>query len=190
MNYLEHQVTLSHQNPLTRFCEYIDAFDLFSSGIVTRVPHDDVAQPHLDQRHRPLPFLSDRFRDRNCVDSYWWENMLSPIWRLSNEMYCILVTSNWLDLFTDLHNLIFLLEQLSVLPDLFHTSIRYVLQWAVKPRAYSYTFVHNKPLEKAWTDLLGRSSAPAVIRRLVQAPVLSSSSATNFQWPSSTEIMS
>lgn len=55
------QVTLTHRDVAMRLCVYIDASDLVWSGVVTQLPPGDLSKPHVDQRHHPLTFLSERF---------------------------------------------------------------------------------------------------------------------------------
>lgn len=87
------------------------------------------------------------------------------------RIHWILATTDGLDLFTDHHNLIFLFGPLTVYSDHSQTSLRKVLRWAVHLSAYNCTGVHIKGVDKVWADLLGRCSAPAVIRRLVNIPI-------------------
>lgn len=98
-----------------------------------------------------------------------------------NRIHWILETIDGLDLFTDHQNLIFLFDQLEVVPDLSKSSLRKVLRWAVTPSEYNYMCVHIKRVDNVWTDLLGRWSAPSMVRRIVQVPVLNSSSSSNFE---------
>lgn len=90
--------------------------------------------------------------------------------------------------FSGHHNLMFLFDPLSIVADLCKTSHRKLQGWAIKFSAYDYTCVHIKGVEKVWADIFGRLSAAAVIRPFVPGLVLASSSATNFECLSSTEI--
>lgn len=67
-------------------------------------------------------------------------------------------------------------DPLTVVSDLSQTSVLKDLRWAVRLSAYNYVCAHIKGDENVWADLLGRWSAPVVIRRLVSVPVLLSSS--------------
>lgn len=41
-----HQATLSHRDDKKHLCVYTDAFDMVWSGIVTKVPPEDLSKPH------------------------------------------------------------------------------------------------------------------------------------------------
>lgn len=65
-------------------------------------------------------------------------------------MHWIVSTPHGLDLYTENNNLIFLFDPLSVAPDMSQTSLRKVLQCAVKLSIYSYTCYHIKDEENVW----------------------------------------
>lgn len=184
---LAKQVTLSHRDTDKRLCVYTDASDSVWSGIVTQVPYEDLKLNHADQRHEPLAFLSGRF---NSVQSGWaiLEKEAYAILATLARMHWTVATPDGFDLFTDHNNLIFLFDPLSVMPDMTQTTLRKVLRWAVRLSVYSYTCFHIKGPDNVWADLLGRWSAPPLLRRLIRIPELPSSSATDFDWPTSTEV--
>lgn len=186
---VEQQVTLAHRDISRRLCVYTDASDLIWSGIVTQVPPEDLSLPHVDQRHQPLSFLSGHFTGPQLGWSTL-EKEAFAIMATVERMHWLLATTDGFDLYTDHHNLIFLFDPLAVVPDLSQTSLRKVLRWAVRLSAYNYTCVHIKGVDNVWADLLGRWSAPVVIRRLVKIPPLPSSSSEDFEWPSPSEFKS
>lgn len=67
----------------------------------------------------------------------------------------IAVTSEGLALHADHHNLIFIFETLSLLPDLSASSIRKVLRWAVRICTYNYVSMHISGMDNVWADVLG-----------------------------------
>lgn len=69
-------------------------------------------------------------------------------------------------------------------------TLRKILRWAVRLSTYNHTCVHIKGIDNVWADLLGRWSSPKIIRRLVCIPVLPSSSDSEFEWPSPSQIAS
>lgn len=93
------------------------------------------------------------------------------------------------DLYTDHNNLIFIFDPLSLMPDLSLSSVRKVLRWAVRLGMYNYVCMHIRGEENVWADLLGRWSAPPIVRRLISIPPLLSASAEDFSWPRSEEIV-
>jgi transposase InsO family protein len=185
---LAHQVTLAHRDDAKRLCIFTDASDTAWSGILTQVPFHDTCKPFSEQNHVPLGFLSGRFSQTQLG----WST-------LEKEAYAVMATltrMHWLascpsgfDLFTDHNNLIFLFDPLSVVPDLSQTSLRKVLRWAVQLSVYNYTCVHIKGAENVWADLMSRWALPLTVRRLVQIPTLPSSSAPDFEWPTSAALL-
>lgn len=103
-------------------------------------------------------------------------------------MHWVPMTTDGFDLFTDQHNLIFLFDLISVVPDLSPTSLGKVLLWVVRFSAYNYTCVHIKGVHNVWDDLLVHWSSPVTVRRLFHIRILPSSDTSYFDWPSSTEI--
>lgn len=97
-------------------------------------------------------------------------------------MHCLVATPSGFDLHTDYNNLIFLLDPLSVVPDMTQTSLHKVLRYAVRMSVYNYTCVHIRGTDNVWSDLLTRFSAPSTVRRILHIPVLSSSSHLDFDW--------
>jgi len=184
---LARQVTLSHRDETQRLCIYTDASDTVWSGIVTQVPPIDLSKPHSEQRHSPLAFLSGRFSSTQLGWSTLEKEAYAVLASLQ-RMHWLAATPNGFDLYTDHNNLIFLFDPLSVVPDLSQTTLRKVLRWAVWLSMYNYTCFHIRGTDNVWADLLGRWSAPVVVRRLIRIPELPSSSADDFDWPTATVI--
>lgn len=76
-----------------------------------------------------------------------------------------LATSYGFDLFTDHHNLIFLLDPFSVAPDLSQTSLQKFLCWDVKLSTYNYTcMTYRESITSVLTFLVvGMSTLPFVV---------------------------
>ena len=184
---LQHQVTLAHYDDTKRICVYTDASDICWSGIVTQIPPENINLDHKDQRHQPLAFLSGNFVN---AERRWstLEKEAFAIMATVDRMHWILCTSQGFDLYTDHNNPIFILNPLSVIPDLSLPTLRKGLRWAVKLSLYSYVCIHITGIDNVWADLLGRWAVPKVIRRLVRIPELPSSTTSDFDWPSSNEI--
>lgn len=178
---LINQVTIAHRDEEKLLCIYTDASDSVWSGILTQVPFEDLVQPHEDQRHDPLGFLSGRF-DRTQSSWSILEKEAYAVMATLEHMHWLASVPSGFDLFTDHNNLVFHFDALSVVPDLSQTSLRKVLRWTVHLSAYNYTCLHIKCPENVWADLLSLWSAPTVrvVRRLVKIPELTSSSAEDF----------
>lgn len=184
---VEHQVTLAHRDANQRLCVYTDASDFLRSGIVTQVPPIDISKPYAKQRHQPLAFLSGHFSGPQIRWSIL-EKEAFAIMATTERMHWLLATPDGFDLYTDHQNLIFLFDPLAIVPDLSQTSLRKVLRWSVRLSTYNYTCVYIKGVDNIWPDLLGRWSAPAFVRRLVNISILPSSSSEEFVWPSPSEL--
>lgn len=100
------------------------------------------------------------------------------------RMHWILATKKGFDLFADHHNLIFLFDPLSVVPDLSQTTVHKFLRWAVLLSAYSYTCVHKKDGDNVWAEILIRWMLPIVVRCLVCVLVLPLFFSSKFEWSS------
>lgn len=186
-NALANQMTLAHRDESKRVCVYMDASDKYWSGIMTQVPVPDLRNPHSQQAHEPLAFLSGQF---NSTQLGW------PI--LEKEACAVLATLtrlHWLasiphgfDLYTDHNNLIFIFDPLSVVPDLSQNTVRKVLRWAIRLSLYNYTCFHIRGLDNVRADLLGLWSAPSTVRRIVHICVLPPTTDKDFVWPREQEI--
>lgn len=132
---LAHQVTLAHRDLEQWLCVYTDASDTAWSGIITKVPHQDLSKAHKEQRHSLLTFLSDRF-DATQLGFFVLEMeayvVLTTIYRVN----WIVATPTGFDLYTDHNNFIFLFDPLSVASDMSATSLRKFLRWAVRLSMY------------------------------------------------------
>jgi len=133
---LAKQVTLSHRDDSKRLCVYTDASDIAWSGIVTQVPHTDLPNPHRNQRHEPLAFLSGKF-DATQLGWSTLEKEAFAVLASFERMHWLTATPGGFDLYTDHNNLIFLFDPLSVVPDLSQTSLRKVLRWVVRLSMYN-----------------------------------------------------
>lgn len=184
---LANQVTLAHRDVSKRLCVYTDACDTVWSGVITQVPYEDLTNRHDDQRHEPLAFLSGHFSGSQLRWSII-EKEAYAVMATSDRMHWLLATPDGFDLYTDHHNLIFLFDPLAVVPDLSISSLRKVLRWAVRLSMYNYTCVHIKGIDNVWADIIGRWTHPITIRRLVEIPELPSSSSSDFDWPSRSEV--
>jgi hypothetical protein len=60
-NSLLHATSLAHRNEHLGLCVYTDASERHWSSVITQVPPADLNEPHADQRHEPLAFLSGTF---------------------------------------------------------------------------------------------------------------------------------
>lgn len=102
-------------------------------------------------------------------------------------MYWLLATSRDFDLFTDQSHA-FLFNPTAVAADLSQTTLRKALRWAVCLSTYMYICVQIPETESHWVDILSRSTALRVIRRLVSVPILSFLLVDVFIWPTQSKI--
>lgn len=75
-------------------------------------------------------------------------------------MHWVLSNPDGFDIFTDHNNLVFLFDPLSVVPDIYQTTLRKVLRWATRLSAYNYTCVRIEGVENHWADLIGWWTKP------------------------------
>lgn len=54
---------MAHVDFEKRLCVFTNASEFLWSGVVTRVPTEDLSLSSAEQRHEPLAFLSRPFRD-------------------------------------------------------------------------------------------------------------------------------
>ena len=184
---LANQCTLTYRDNSKRLCLYTDSSDTVWSGILTQVPHMDLELPFEKQRHEPLAFLSGRFDD---TEMRWAiiEKEAYAVKASCERMRWLLGTPDGFNLYTDHNNLIFIFDPLSLVPDLSASSVKKVLRWAVSLSTFNYVCFHIPGTKNVWADLLGRWSAPAVVRRLIEIPPLVSASDEDFVWPTEVEI--
>lgn len=100
-----------------------------------------------------LVFVSGRFD----ATRFGWsisENEAYAVMINLDRMHGIAATSDDFDLCTDRNDLIFLLDPLSVVPDLSATPMRKVLRWALRLSVYRYMSYHIKGHENVRADLL------------------------------------
>lgn len=154
---------------------------------MTQVPRLDLALAHVDQRYEPLGYLSGRF---NATQLGWstLEKEAYAVMATIGRMRWLAATVDGFDLYTDHNNLVFILDPLSVDPDLVQTALQKVLRWAVCSSFYNSVCIHIKGTDNVWADILGRWSAPRTLRRLVHLPVLPSVTTNDFDWSSSNGI--
>lgn len=93
------------------------------------------------------------------------------------------------DLYTHLENINFSSHSLAIVHDLSQTSIRKVLRWDVQLSVYRYTCVHLEGVDNVWADLQDGCSSPHVGLRLVNIPILPSSSSEKIIRPCSSELL-
>lgn len=186
---LECQVRLAHVDYTKRLCVFTDASDLLWAGVITQVPVSDIPYAVSEQQHEPLPFFSGHF-GRSKLRWSTLEKEAYAIMATVERMHWLLATGHGFDLYTDHNNLIFLFNPAAVVADLSQTTLRKVLRWAVRLSAYNYTCVHIPGSDNVWADIISRWSAPSLVRRLVTVPVLPSSSDSEFEWPSSEQLLS
>ena len=125
------QVNLAHQDPLQRLFVYTDASNLALEDIINQVPILYFYLPEKKQRHALLSFLSDRF-DESLLAWSVLEKEEYVVMNSVDRMHWLVAIPAGFDLYTDRNNLIFVLDPLIVVEVMSQSSIRKVLQWAVK----------------------------------------------------------
>lgn len=130
-------------------------------------------EPAQKQRYSPLASLSRRFTATRIHLSIL-EKEAFAIMGTMKRLCWMVDTSDGFDLHTDYHNPIFIFVPLSSLPDLSASAIRKVLRCTVRLSNYNYVCLRIRGEEKIWADILGRCTAPPVIRRLLHLPPIHS----------------
>lgn len=177
------QVTANHCDNDKLSSAHTTAFDSFWPDVVSQVPLEKLKKSYVQQRYGLLVYLSGRF-DRT---KYGWcvqEKEAYAVMDTVQRVHRLLDVPNKFNLYTGHNILIFLLDPLSIIPDLSHTSTRKVLHWAVRLGLCSYTCIHICGEDNAWDYLLVHWSAARTVRQLVQELNLPNSFQSSFDGPS------
>lgn len=67
-----------------------------------------------------------------------------------HRMHWMVETPAGFDLYKDHNNLIFLFDPFYVVEEMYQSSLRKVLRWALKLSVYNYTCYHIKGKENVW----------------------------------------
>ena len=147
-----------------------DASETHWSGVLTQVPKEDRKLPLEDQRHKPMGFVSGRFKKA----SFAWAIVEEEAYAILESFIRFehLVGGREVSLYTDHANLTYTFDLCGQNPGIAkHTACK-LTRWAVKMSSFRYVIEAVPGEQNHWADVLTRWAVQPIAREGAQAPNL------------------
>ena len=140
-------------------CVFTDASKFHWAGVVTQVPREDLDKPLLQQRHRPLAFVSGSFRGSQLN----WPTVEKEgfgIVETCKRLSYILQRPGGFVLHTDHNNLKYLFNPDTRVTDGTRAAADRIERWIVTMRGFQFSIQHVPGVDNLLADLLSRWAVP------------------------------